>query len=125
MINNLLAGASVTSPVQNGEITNPVVISPANRNALPIQFFQSFIPGLIGLAFVVGTIIFFFVLVLGAIQWISSGGDKQALEGARSKITNAVIGVVILFSLFAVLSLIQNFFKISIMTLDIGPLVIQ
>jgi hypothetical protein len=119
MQNNLIAGA----PGGPSEITNPVLGNLGQKTGL--SFFQGFIPGLIGLAFVAGTIIFFFILILGAIQWISSGGDKQALEGARGKITNAIIGIVILFSLFAVLSLIQNFFHITILTLDIGPLVIQ
>ena len=106
-----------------GELTNPVLGNLGSQGG--VQFFQGFIPGLIGLAFVAGTLIFFFILAIGAIQWISSGGDKQALESARGKITNAIIGIVILFSLFAVLDLIHVFFNITIMTLDIGPLVIQ
>lgn len=117
MPNNLLAGGP------NPEITNPILGDLAQKTGP--EFFQGFIPGLIGLAFVAGTIIFFFVLTVGAIQWISSGGDKQALESARGRITSAIIGIIILFSLFAVLDLIQIFFKIKIMTLDIGPLVIQ
>lgn len=104
-------------------LTNPVLGSTGNQTGL--VFFQNFIPALIGLAFVAGTIIFFFVLIMGAIQWISSGGDKQALEAAKGKMTNALIGIVILFSLFAVLDLVHVFFNITIMRLDIGPLVIQ
>lgn len=90
-----------------------------------MEFIKNFVSGAIGLAFVVGTVIFFFMLIFGAIQWISSGGDKQALEGAKGRVTNAIIGLVILFSLFAVLSLINTFFGIKIMTLDIQSLVIQ
>lgn len=104
-------------------LNNPVLGPIGTKSGL--EFFQGFIPGLIGLAFVVGSIIFFFMLVIGAIQWISSGGDKQALEAARGRITNALIGIIILFSLFAVLDLIHIFFNITIMRLDIGPLVIQ
>lgn len=104
-------------------ITNPALGNAGNQTGL--QFLQSFIPGLIGLSFVAGTVIFFFILIFGAIQWISSGGDKQGLEGARSKVTNAIIGLVILFSLWVVLGLIDSFFNIKIMRLDIGPLVIQ
>lgn len=119
MLNNLIAGATGGT----AEITNPVLGNLGQRTGL--SFFQSFIPGLISFAFIGGTIIFFFMIVMGAIQWITGGGDKQALENAKGKITNAVIGIVILFSLFAVLSLLQNFFDIKIMTLDIGPLVTQ
>lgn len=118
MINNLIAGGPGSA-----EITNPVLGNVGNQSGL--SFFQSFLPGAVGLAFVVGTLIFFFMIIIGAIQWISSGGDKQALEGARGKLTNAVIGIIILFASFALIKLIEGFFKVHILTLDIGPLVIQ
>jgi hypothetical protein len=90
-----------------------------------VTFFSNFIPAAIGLAFIIGALFFFINIIIGAIQWISSGGDKQAVEGARGKITNAIIGVVILFSVYAILRLIAFFFKIEILTLDLAPLVIQ
>jgi hypothetical protein len=89
------------------------------------SFFQSFIPALIGTGFVLGVLFFFFYMMIGAIQWITSGGDKTALEGARGKITSAIVGVIILLSLFALLKIIEDFFGINILTLDIGPLVIE
>ena len=64
------------------------------------------------------------MMLIGGIQWISSGGDEQGLEAARGKISNALIGMVILFATFAIISLIQTFFGIQILTIDIGPLVI-
>lgn len=118
MKNNLLAG-----PGTNSEITNPLLGGLGQKTG--ISFFQELIPNLISLALVVGTLIFFFMLIMGAIQWITGGGDKQALEGARSKISNAIVGIIILLSVFAILNLVEVFFKINIMTLDITPLVIQ
>ena len=89
------------------------------------EFFAAFLPKLIGLTLLGGTLVFFFVFLMGAIAWITSGGDKQALEGARSKITNGIIGLVILFVAFAVVGLVETFFDINILTIDIGPLIIQ
>jgi hypothetical protein len=114
MTNQLLAQA----------VTNPV-LGPGLQGKSGVGFFQSFIPAAIGLAFVIGTLIFFFILVIGAIQWIVSGGDKAAIESARGKIGNALIGIVILFSVFVVLMVVEGFFGINILTLDIGPLTIQ
>lgn len=106
-----------------GTITNPAL---GNLNKQTgASFFQKFVPRFLTLGLLVGTLIFFFILIMGAIQWISSGGDKQALEGAKSKVTNAFIGIVILFSIFAILKLVESFFGISILTLDIGGLAIQ
>lgn len=104
------------------KIENPV--GPL-RGKTGIEFFQEFIPNLVGLGFVVGALVFFFVMVVGAIQWIASGGDKAAVEVARGKISNAIIGFVILLAVFALLKVIEDFFGFNILTLDIGPLKIE
>jgi len=83
------------------------------------SFLQKLLTTAITLCFVVGVLAFFFMLLMGAIQWITSGGDKANLEGARGRITSALIGLVILFCTFAIIKLIEGFFKINILTLDI------
>ena len=105
-------------------IENPA-LGPSLQSQTGVEFFQDLVPRMVGLAFLVGVLIFFFIMIMGAIQWISSGGDKAAVEGARGKITNAIVGVVILLSLFALLKIIEDFFGINILALDIGPLIIQ
>lgn len=100
------------------EIENPV----GPKFGSGIEFFQDFIPNLIILGFVIGALVFFFVMIIGAIQWITSGGDKAAVESARGKITSAIIGIVILFALFAVLRIIGDFFGIGILQLNLEPL---
>ena len=105
-------------------ITNPA-LSDRLQAFSGIEFFQKLLPNLIGLIFVIGVIIFFFILVIGGIQWISSGGDKAAIEQARGKVVNALIGIVILFSAFAIVKLLESFFGTNILTLDIGNLIIR
>ncbi|SRR5260221_7170812 len=104
-------------------ITNPL-LGDLNKNT-GVSFIQQLIPALIGLALVGGSLIFFFMLIMGAIQWITSGGDKAALEGARGRITQALVGIIILFSAFAIVKLVETFFNIHILTIDIGSLKIQ
>lgn len=108
------------------EITNPILSKDLQGllRKSPTAFFSAFIPKLVGMAFLAGSVIFFFVLIVGAIQWISSGGDKAALESARGKISNAIIGIVLLFSAFAVVRFIESFFGINILEIDLGPLFI-
>ena len=103
-------------------ITNPALGQLGNGNIGGITYLQRFIPAVIGVALIVGVLIFFFILITGAIQWISSGGDKQSIETARGKITNALIGIIILFSVFAILQLINTFFGIQILNLTIPTL---
>jgi len=103
------------------QITNPVLGQPAGQTGL--TFFQKFLPATINLAFVIAGVIFLFMLIIGSIQWISSGGDKQALEDARGKISNALIGVVILFALYAIINLVSYFFgNLQLLSPNLVPL---
>lgn len=104
---------------------NPLLKGGALENLTGLSFVQKAVPAAIGLIFVVGIIFFLFMMLLGAITWISSGGDKAAIEGARGRITNAAIGVVLLLSTFALFKIIESFFGINILTIDIGPLIIR
>ena len=106
-------------------ITNPILPSPsvgASGNA-GVTFLQKAIPAAITWGFIIGVIVFFFTLIMGGIQWISSGGDKQAVEAARGKVTNALVGLVILFAVFAILQLFNRFFGIHILQLTLPTLV--
>lgn len=40
--------------------------------------------------------------IIGAFKWLTSGGDKNALSGARSMITHAIIGFMLLIFMFLV-----------------------
>lgn len=75
------------------------------------------VSGLIKGAMVVAAVVFFFILIIGGIRWIASGGDKSATEGARSQITAALVGLVIVFAAWAIVALINTFFNINIFSL--------
>jgi len=57
--------------------------------------FTKFISSAIGLITVIAIIWFIFIFITGAIGFISSGGDKNAIESSRKKIMNGLIGFMI------------------------------
>jgi hypothetical protein len=73
------------------------------------------ISGLITLALIVAAVIFFFMLVIGGVRWIASGGDKAQTEAARGQITAALIGLVIVFAAWAIAQILGTFFDINIL----------
>ena len=77
------------------------------------------ISGIIGLIFIFGFLLTLFYFLTGGIQWITSQGDKNALEQARSKITNALIGLVVVASTYAIFKLVGNFFGIELPNIEI------
>lgn len=69
----------------------------------------------------IAAILVFIYLIWGGIDWISAGGDKGKTEKARDKITQAVIGLVVLVSAVAIFTLLQNFLGIEILTFTSPP----
>lgn len=68
--------------------------------------FTKFISSAIGVMTIIAFIWFIFIFFIGAIGIISSGGDKQALESARKKITSGIIGIVVVIAAIFVIKLI-------------------
>lgn len=92
------------------QISNPVGPEITGE---PEQVFGNLISGILGVLLVIAGLLGFFYLLLGGIQWITSGGDKAGVEGARQKIIQAIIGLVIVFSTWAVMKLVFDFLGIN------------
>src|SRR4030042_3781346 len=99
-------------------INNPALGSLGSLSAT--QFLGRLIPALISLGLVIGGVIFIFMLIIGGIEWISSGGDKMRYESARKRITNALVGLVVRFSFLAIINLVECFFGIGLRQVQIG-----
>lgn len=107
----------------NGEegIINPVI--PGFRGKEPALMVGNFISGILGFLLVLAGLLSFFFLLTGGIQWITSGGDKAGVEAARQRILNALIGLIIVFSTWAIMRLIFAFLGIEFPTFKLPTLV--
>jgi len=74
------------------------------------------ISGALGFIMALAALLVFLYLILGGIQWITSGGDKGKTEEARNKITAAVIGLIVLAAAYAVLQIMLSFLGIGSIT---------
>lgn len=96
---------------------NPINLGvPAGSGFANVQNlqFSGIISAAIQIILVVSAIVFFFILVLGGLKWITSGGDKGQTEAARNQITAALVGLVIVFAAWAIVQLVQTFFGVNI-----------
>ncbi|PIY79615.1 MAG: hypothetical protein COY81_01630 [Candidatus Pacebacteria bacterium CG_4_10_14_0_8_um_filter_43_12] len=64
------------------------------------------INSVLNIVMVVALLMVFLYLIMGGIQWITSGGDKGKTEEARNKITAAVIGIIILAAAYALVQFV-------------------
>lgn len=100
-------------------IENPL-LGPELKGANAIELMERLIMIFIRFLFIAGFILFFFMLVIGGVQWITSGGDKVAVQNARGRILHALIGISLLLSVFAIITLIEMVFQVSILEIDVG-----
>lgn len=105
-------------------INNPV-LGPNLQALNGVTFTQGLLRTFITAALVVGVIIFFFNLLFGGIMYISSGGDKGKTEAAKSKLTNALIGIVVMFSVYAVVIIMGNIFGTNLLLFSLDNLRIK
>ncbi|MBP7768516.1 hypothetical protein KA082_01650 [Candidatus Woesebacteria bacterium] len=68
--------------------------------------FGALISFVLTLVMVIALLLVLLYLIMGGIEWITSGGDKGKTEAARNKITAAIIGIIILASAYALVQLV-------------------
>lgn len=47
-------------------------------------------------------------MIIGGVMWMTASGNEQHVEKAKSLITNAVIGMIIVFSAYAITYFVTN-----------------
>ena len=62
---------------------------------------------------VIAAVIALFFLIWGGVKWILSGGDKGKVEAARNTIIAAIIGLIITFLAFFILSFVFQLFGLG------------
>lgn len=67
-----------------------------------------------GVAFTIGALAAFLFIILGAIIWITGGGEKAKVEEAKDRITQGIVGLGILAVSWAVALLVQQFLGLNI-----------
>lgn len=69
----------------------------------------------VSLVFIFAGIVSFFYLLLGGVNWINAGGDKEAIEKSRRRIVQSIVGLVIVFSVYVIIKIIEHVFQINLL----------
>jgi hypothetical protein len=64
---------------------------------------------------ILGGLALLIFLAWGGVNWITAGGDKGKAEEAKSRITNAVMGMAFLVSVVAVALFLEHLFGFSLL----------
>ena len=108
-----LALLATSASIALADTVDPNLINVPNPRNYPSVGIGNVISAVLGILLVVAAIAALLYLILGGIQWITSGGDKQGLEGARNKITAAIVGLIIVASAWAIMLILGNFVGVN------------
>ena len=93
---------------QGGQID----ITVPKPDIIKIDDLGKFIGAVITFFLVIAALAAFIFLLLGGFTWITSGGDKAAVEAAQKRIQAAIIGLIIVFAAWAIMLVIGQFLGI-------------
>jgi len=88
------------------------------KDSFPLAHFDnvgSLVSVLLKNAFIVAGLLLFFVLIFSGLKYILSGGNKENIQKAGASITNALLGLIIVFVSYWIVVIIEILTSIPIL----------
>ena len=112
-----MTSLSLASAVLAQGITNPVISELGSGEGGEIV--SGILSTVVTLLLVFGVFFCIIYMMVGAYGWITGGHDKARLQMARDQIFHALIGLIILFSVFALIKFLGVVFDIDLLNLQV------
>lgn len=77
---------------------------------------EKFLSVFLGFFTIIGGLMFLMYFVFGGLAWLSASGDKGKVESARTQMTNAAIGLIIVILAQFIISIVGGVLGISILS---------
>ena len=94
---------AVHGQARPGVSPNPDIIVNERDLGFQIPTFGELLSSMIRFFFVIAGLAALFYLLWGALSWVTSGGNEEAVGAARGKILNALIGVIMIVAVLAIM----------------------
>lgn len=103
----------LTVHAATAQITNPAVVGPLGSDPVAASSgatFTSYFVYIWRAVIFVGALMVLVYFLWGGIEWITAGGDQSKVGKARDRITQSMIGLVILVASFSIIGLLSQVF---------------
>lgn len=85
----------------------------------PLSALEPLFGNVIGIVIGLAGIVLFILFIAGGFQYLTAGGNPQAVEGARKTLTFAILGLVLIALSYLILKLIAIFTGVDVTTFKI------
>lgn len=96
-----------------GTITGPGAF--ATDPAQGAENFDSLASTIFGFLTIVAGLAFALYFLLGALSWVTAGGDQQKVQNAKNQMTNAAIGLIAVVASYAIIGIVGAALGIDIL----------
>src|SRR3989338_5642982 len=93
-------------------VTVTPMTSPVPSGVAPFTDIGALLGNVFSVVLILASILLFLYLLLGGIQWLTSGGDKAATQAARDRLTAALVGLLIVLAIWGVFKILEGAFGI-------------
>ena len=93
-------------------ICNPA-LADCTSSENPQGYTNNVLSVVISLFFVVGILYFFWHMIFAGLHLIGSDGDPKKFEQAKNEMTYSILGLVVIFSIFAIMKLVGSVLGIT------------
>ncbi len=94
----------IVAPVY-AQVCNPL-LKDCTSSTNPKGYFNNVLQGVFSIFFIVGVIYFIWHIIFAGYHLIGSQGDPKAFETSKNELTYAFVGLIIMFSIFAILKFV-------------------
>ncbi len=109
-----LAFSLLLNPLQVFAAADSLNVSPPPNTGITANT-STVLSSAVKIIFIIAGVAVLFMLMAGAFQWITSGGDKEAVEKARKRIIAAMIGLAILALSLVIVRVLGQILNINIL----------
>lgn len=109
-------GASLVPAAAVLAAAPPNTVGAVDTTKTPFPDLGGLIGQILVIIIILASILLFIYLVIGGLQWLTSGGDKMAAQAARDRITAALTGLIIVLAAFALVRILEAAFNIRVLS---------
>src|SRR3989344_208757 len=80
---------------------------------------SNFLQAILSIALTLGAVIFFFMLIWGGYEFLTSAGDKEKMGMASKRLPSALIGIIILLCILVITRLASQFFGVNLLAFQL------
>jgi len=108
-------GDGIVPPFADDNKYTKDILNPETASENAFTTLELIVSNVLALLTTIGGLVFIIYFLLGAIAWISSGGDTSKVSKARDQMIQGALGLIVLVAMYAIVGLVGSIVGIDVL----------